>query len=138
MGVKSGKPGPDPGIYHIGRPQKVLDIEVLKRSAAIGCSQAEIAALQGISVSTFWEHLQRDPGLQATIDEARENGRGTLRRFQWQQAAAGNPTMLIWLGKQMLGQRDRQEVSGPEGGAIELIVTGVRRALDAPANDPED
>jgi hypothetical protein len=43
----------------------------------------------------------------------------------------GSDTMLIWLGKNLLGQRDRQELSGPEGGAIELIVTGVRRALDA-------
>jgi hypothetical protein len=29
-----------------------------------------------------------------------------LRRLQWKGAEAGNPTMLIWLGKQMLGQRD--------------------------------
>lgn len=33
------------------------------------------------------------------------NGRVSLRRAQLKRALAGNPTMLIWLGKQMLGHR---------------------------------
>jgi hypothetical protein len=38
--------------------------------------------------------------------------------------------MLIWLGKNMLGQSDRHELGGPGGGPIEMVVTGVRRATD--------
>ena len=36
----------------------------------------------------------------------------------------GNVTMLIWLGKQRLGQRDRldAEHSGPEGKPIPVII----------------
>jgi hypothetical protein len=33
----------------------------------------------------------------------------SLRRLQAKKAAEGNVTMLIWLGKQYLGQSDRQE-----------------------------
>jgi hypothetical protein len=34
--------------------------------------------------------------------------------------------MQIWLGKQYLGQSDKQEQSGPNGGPVErVIVTGV-------------
>jgi hypothetical protein len=35
----------------------------------------------------------------------------SLRRMQWEKAQTGNTTMLIWLGKQMLGQKDRLETS---------------------------
>jgi hypothetical protein len=39
--------------------------------------------------------------------------------------------MQIWLGKQYLGQRDKQEQSGPNGGPVnEYIITGVPRAKD--------
>lgn len=30
----------------------------------------------------------------------------------------------------MLGQSDRHELGGPGGGPIEMVVTGVRRAMD--------
>ena len=38
--------------------------------------------------------------------------RGSLRAKQFELAMLGNPTMLIWLGKQELGQTDRQQLSG--------------------------
>lgn len=34
----------------------------------------------------------------------------TLRRLQWKAAEGGNATMLIWLGKQLLGQKDSSHV----------------------------
>ncbi len=51
--------------------------------------------------------MRKDPIIQKTIEAGRENGRATLRRYQWQTAQAGNPALLIWLGKQILGQRDK-------------------------------
>ena len=30
-----------------------------------------------------------------------------------------NATLLIWLGKQILNQRDKQEITGADGGAIQ-------------------
>ena len=52
-----------------------------------------------------------------TIKSAKDRGRSSLRRHQWELAQKGNPTMLIWLGKQLLGQRDHRDmqVSGPAG-----------------------
>lgn len=35
--------------------------------------------------------------------------RTSLRRMQWSKAKEGNVTMMIWLGKQVLGQKDRVE-----------------------------
>ena len=47
-----------------------------------------------------------------------------LRQKQFQMAMDGDVKMLIWLGKQMLGQADKQEVTTtelPEGFNIEVI-----------------
>jgi hypothetical protein len=43
-----------------------------------------------------------------SVEDARE--RVALRRMQWQTAMKGNTRMLIWLGRQVLGQRDTQEI----------------------------
>jgi hypothetical protein len=88
----------------------VIDLDVVRRAAGIGCTTGEIATLVGIGHRTFFDHLKADEDLKNAVEEGRDQGRITLRRLQWQQAHAGNPTMLIWLGKQLLGQRDRHEV----------------------------
>jgi hypothetical protein len=43
--------------------------------------------------------------------------------LQLKKALEGNVTMLIWLGKQLLGQSDAQTLSheGPQGGPIQYI-----------------
>lgn len=43
------------------------------------------------------------------IKDGRSHGRMSLKRKQWEMAMGGNITMLIWLGKQNLGQTDKVE-----------------------------
>jgi hypothetical protein len=50
--------------------------------------------------------MERDPEIQAAIERGADKGKVTLRRLQWKGAQNGNPAMLIWLGKILLGQRD--------------------------------
>jgi hypothetical protein len=38
--------------------------------------------------------------------------------MQFKKAQEGNVPMLIWLGKQYLGQSEKHELSGPAGGPI--------------------
>lgn len=45
----------------------------------------------------------------------KETGKASLRGKQFAVAMTGNPTMLIWLGKNMLGQKDQVEVGGSLG-----------------------
>ena len=62
----------------------------------------------------------------------RARGGFSLRRLQW-ETAKRSATMQIWLGKQYLGQKDKQEQSGPDGGPVrEYVVTGVPRSEDGP------
>jgi predicted transcriptional regulator len=76
--------------------------EQVRRLAEIQCTQNEIAHVMGISKSTLKNHLL------AEIDQGKSYGKVKLRRAQYNKAVEeGNPTMLIWLGKQLLGQADQ-------------------------------
>jgi hypothetical protein len=105
-----------------GRPCAEIDLETVRNSAKIGCTVNEIAAVLGVSRSTMFKYMALDPNIQIAIDEGRDMGCGTLRRFQWHKAEAGSDTMLIWLGKQMLGQKDKSEFTGADDGPLRVIV----------------
>lgn len=89
----------------MGRPRRKIDlsekeIDQLKTLARCHCTDKEIAAYCGLPETI----LQRYFG--ATLKEQRDVGRSNLRAKQFKMAMEGNVTMLIWLGKQILGQRD--------------------------------
>jgi hypothetical protein len=77
----------------------------------IQCTGEEIAGAMDISYDTLERACKRDHEMKFAdySDLKRAEGRASLRRAQWKAAQSGNPTMLIWLGKQMLGQRDKQD-----------------------------
>ena len=98
----------------VGRPKGEINLALVARSAAIGCTIAEIAAVLGMTERHLFERMQQQPEIKEIIERARETGKTTLRRMQWQGAESGNATMLIWLGKQLLDQKDRAstEITG--------------------------
>lgn len=89
-----------------GRPKKTIDYETVEKLAALQCTQQEIASFLKVSADT----LQRDERFCGLYKEAIDKGRMSLRRHQWRALEAGNSTMLVWLGKQYLGQRDKFDV----------------------------
>jgi hypothetical protein len=104
------KNGPAPGEG--GAPVKELDPRTAERLASIQCTDKEIAHCLGVSEATLIRRKQGDPDFAEALDRARSQGRMSLRRKQFEKANAGSDTMLIWLGKQILGQRDRFEHAG--------------------------
>jgi len=89
----------------VGRPKFVIDMDAVRKLASIQCTQEEIAAFLGCSVDT----LQRSEEFCGVYKKAIETGKSSLRRLQWKAAEKGNTSMLIWLGKQYLAQRDQVE-----------------------------
>jgi hypothetical protein len=82
----------------------------------------EIASVCHCSVDTL-ENRYSD-----LIKKAKDKGKSSLRRLQWEGAQKGQVAMLIWLGKQLLGQKDisRIEMSEiPE----ELLTQEVQRRI---------
>lgn len=90
----------------VGRPKKPIDYETVEKLASIMCTQEEIASYLDLDVRT----LQRDDEFCRIYKKGIDKGRMSVRRQQYKAAEAGNVTMLIWLGKQYLGQTDKQDV----------------------------
>jgi DNA-binding CsgD family transcriptional regulator len=91
----------------MARPRKTFtdkEIQQMEQLAKCYCSDEEIAAFLKVSETTVKRHF--GPLLKV----ARTAGRANLRAKQYDLAMKGNATMLIWLGKQTLGQRDKSEV----------------------------
>jgi len=100
-----------------GRPRFEIDYETVEKLASLQCTQAEIASYLGCSVDT----LQADEKFSGLYKAGMDKGRMSLRRHQWRALEEGNSTMLVWLGKQYLGQRDKNELTGADG--KDLVIT---------------
>lgn len=90
----------------MGRRNLVLDCGQIESLASIGCTQMEIAMVLGFNVTLFGRGR---PDVRTAYDLGAAKMRMSLRRLQWEKAKDGNVTMMIWLGKQILGQKDRTE-----------------------------
>lgn len=84
----------------VGRDRKVIPEEEVFKLAAIGCKDHEIADWFGIDGNTLRYNFSVE------LLKGRESLKQSLRRAQIQTALSGNATLLIWLGKNLLGQSD--------------------------------
>lgn len=111
----------------VGRPRIEFDMDVVGKLAEIQCTYAEIAAVCGVSEDTITRRVAEEPEFAEAIKRGRESGKESLRRVQWKLAMRGHPTMLVWLGKQALGQKDRADVTSGDQrmGTGVLVVPGV-------------
>ena len=85
-----------------GKTKRIVNPDDVYKLAALGCTNQEIMV---------WFDIRNKDTLVYTFSEQLNKGREEiklrLRRAQIDLAINGkNPTMLIWLGKQMLGQTD--------------------------------
>ena len=88
-----------------------LDPRQVEELARIGCTEADMAAVLGVSVDTIQRRKRASEEFRGVIEKGQASLRNSVRRLQVKKALDGNVTMLIWLGKQLLGQSDRQELS---------------------------
>ena len=89
----------------MARPKKYdIDPVQVEKLAGYGCTNTEIAGVYGCSADLI------DKSYSEFLTKGRANLKKRLRKAQLDAALSGNSTMLIWLGKQMLGQVDKQEI----------------------------
>ncbi len=113
----------------MARPAKPVDLKLVEDLARIQCTDAEIASVLGFTPEGFRKRKRRQAELVGVIEKGREAGRMSLRRLQWQSASKGNVVMQIWLGKQILGQREpRHELELTDAAQSEQIAA-LRAAL---------
>lgn len=87
---------------------KHLEPEQVFNVARFGMTMVEAAAVLGMHETTFRRKLQQHEGLSEAWVSGQANMHHQLREAQYKTAVEDrNPTMLIWLGKQYLGQKDK-------------------------------
>jgi len=84
----------------VGRDKKVIPPNEVYKLAAIGSKDIEIANWFGIDENTLRFNFSVE------LIKGRENLKQSLRQAQIRLALSGNATMLIFLGKNYLGQSD--------------------------------
>lgn len=106
------------GKRKVGRPEYKIEWEIVEQLLQADCSGTEIASVLGISNDTLYIRCKKEKGLDfsAYSLKYKQKGDSLLKSKQFESAIADkNITMQIWLGKQRLNQREKQEVTGKDG-----------------------
>jgi hypothetical protein len=115
-----------------GRPRAEIDLKQLERLCELQCTQEELATFFRVSTKTIERLAATSEGPEA-IDRGAALGRISLRRQQFKLLRGGSTAMAIWLGKQILGERDRLDTTlrTPPGEAfrIEAEVNDRKQAI---------
>ena len=95
----------------MGRPKIEVDLSQLEAFCQVLCTKEEISLFLGASLTTLDRRIKESTGLtfEGFYKKYSMGGKMSLRRAQYKAAIDGNATMLIWMGKQTMGQRDKPE-----------------------------
>ena len=106
-----------------GRTPAVIDWDTEGKLLEADCKTVDIARQLGISEDTLTRRCKRDLDVPFAVFSQQKKmlGDNLLRAKQYQTAMSGNVTMQIWLGKQRLGQTDKMEHQGKDGGPIRTV-----------------
>ena len=101
------------------RAKKDISIEKqVEKLASYGLTNKEIAEALGFDDSTLKRKFEN------FLTKGKANLKQRLKRKQIDVALAGNVSMLIWLGKNYLGQADKLD----ENGDFEIVIN--RKTID--------
>ena len=100
----------------MARPRIPIDWDQVDKMCAIHCTGEEQAAILGVSYDTLNRACQREHecSFAEYFKQKASHGRMSLRRKQYTAAMDGNTTMLVWLGKNWLGQADQPETEAQD------------------------
>jgi len=108
----------------MGRPRIQIDWEAVGKLAFIQCTQKEIAWFCDVAVNSLERDCKRR--FKKSFGEFLEQKRGScklqLRKAQMHMALEKkNVAMLIFLGKQYLGQADKHEPVDPSDFGFQFV-----------------
>jgi hypothetical protein len=98
----------------------------LEGLGSILATTREAAAVLGVHEDTLFAAFKREPELREIYMAAKETGKASLRRVQF-NLAQRNASMAIFLGKNLLGQSDQQDHRF--SGSVNVDVADARERL---------
>ncbi len=138
-------------------PKIKIDLETVGKLAELQCTDLEIATFLRLSQDTITRRKRDNPEFREALEAGKGRGRISLRRLQWLSAQGERGetittidngktivtekrgrepsiAMQIWLGKQVLGQTEKQEVFGKEAGPIVIKIEHVNSVRNGNGN----
>lgn len=117
-----------------GRPRLILNEhgkELILKLSNVMCTDEEIADMLGCDIDTL-KAKHNIEAFSESYKKGRSQAKSSLRKWQFQNAKNGNASLQIWLGKQYLGQTDKQEIEEKGNSPITINVSA------ATTKDAED
>lgn len=97
----------------IGRPKIKVDESMVEKLAGMFLTNDEIASVLNCSHDTLTRRFA------CALKKGKEFGKASIKRAQYISGVKKrNVTMMIWLGKQHLGQRNEPMMEGNDKGQI--------------------
>lgn len=109
----------------MGRKKIVIDWKLVDKMLMASCEGTEVAAALGIHPDTLYLRCEKDKkmGFSEYLRQKKAKGDNYLKTKQYQVAMNGDKSMLIWLGKNRLGQSDKVDAKTEvSGGPLQIIV----------------
>jgi len=97
----------------MARPKTIIDWSKVDKYLQAQCNGTGIAGLLGIAPITLYRACEEKYKVNFEAYSAQKKGEGKelLRGKQYQVAMEGDKTMLVWLGKQYLEQKDKNDIT---------------------------
>ena len=101
----------------IGAPLSDIDVDYIEELVKAKVPLEDIAELVGCCRKTLYNRQDA----QTIIKRTKATMKWELKTAQWNKAVKDkDSTMLIWLGKNLLGQSDKPDIADPEDKDIKI------------------
>ena len=124
-----------PKLVDIHNKQVRTQVELF---GSLLATQEEMASWFDVCLSTIEKYMtQKDPEnvteFLRVYKKAAAKATTSLRRVQMSRALKGDNTLLIWLGKQVLGQKDKSDITsdGEKVTGITVNYVGTDKPTDS-------
>jgi len=109
----------------VARPKIDIDAKEVEKLASYGCKNTEIADFFGCDTDTLTRRFKD------ILVKGRAGLKKRIRKAQIDFALKGNATLLIWLGKNELGQSDGDANNGLSDTEISTLKQEAKRLIEA-------
>lgn len=126
-----------------GRPQSEIDWKKVDDLLMAGCMGTGIAHYLGIAPCTLYDRCLIDKGIPFSeySQQKKEKGDEILRAHQYAKALGltdkGDNTLLIFLGKVRLKQREVDLMAPPNDKKLDELIAEVKEQKEIDASKPE-
>jgi hypothetical protein len=106
----------------VGKPKRIFTETQIKKMCELalnGCQNNTIATIMDIPKQTLVDNFRQ------LLTKKRCERKNNLRKLQYASAKKGNPALLIFLGKNELGQADKQDIE--HSGDVRLLPPIIKR-----------